>query len=157
VKPVGKEERYMDRLFDVVAVSKGEEKGGPRLGIRCIFMGEANVCPVSAPCASVEELETEARKLKDDLDRAVDRARRILAGGPEEEAAPLSSDISVADLWRALESMPDDAGFVERFNGLGEDRRREVAEHVLTSCNIFSGRPAFFSSRYDADTAFLAE
>ncbi len=147
----------MDRLFDVTAVSEGEEKAGPRLGIRCFFMGEANVCPVSPPCASVEELETEAGKLRNDLDQAVDRARRILAGGPEEETVPLSSDISVADLWRALESMPDDTGFVERFNGLEEDRRREVAEHVLTSCNIFSGRPAFFSSRYDGDTAFLTE
>ena len=147
----------MDRLFDVIAVSKGEEKAGPRLGIRCVFMGEANVCPVSAPCASVEELETEAGKLRNDLDRAVDRARRILAGGSEEEAVPLSSDISVADLWRALESMPDNAGFVERFNGLEEGRRRDVAEHVLTSCNIFSGRPALFSSRYDVDTAFLGD
>lgn len=148
----------MDRLFDVIAVSKGEEQAGPRLGIRCVFMGEVTVCPVSAPCASVEELETQAGKLRKDLDRAVDEARRILSGGAEkEEADPPASDMSVADLWRVLESMPDEAGFVERFNGLEEDQRRDVAEHVLTSCNIFSGRPALFSSRYDADTAFLGD
>jgi hypothetical protein len=31
-----------------------------------------------------------------------------------------------------------------------------VAEHILTKCNIFSGKAAVFSSRYDEATAMMA-
>jgi len=30
-----------------------------------------------------------------------------------------------------------------------------VAEHVLTHCNVFSGKAAVFSSRYDGQSALL--
>jgi len=147
----------MERLFDVIVDSEGgaEGKTGARLGIRCAFVGETAVCPVSARCSSVAELEAAAEKVRNDLDRAVDRARTLLDGGTEERGNFLSGDMTAEELWRALEALPDEAGFAETFNGLEEERRRQVAEYVLTSCNVFTGRPALFSSRYDAETALL--
>lgn len=74
------------------------------------------------------------------------------------ESIELSADMSdmpADELWKILEAVPEDILFVERFNDLEEPKRREVAEYVLTTCSVFSGRPALFSSGYDADTALL--
>ena len=40
-------------------------------------------------------------------------------------------------------------------DNLEETKRKEVAEHVLTRCNIFSGRGAVFSARYDSETGYM--
>lgn len=37
--------------------------------------------------------------------------------------------------------------------GKGEGKKKEVAEHVLSRCNLFSGKAAVFSSRYDENSA----
>lgn len=41
------------------------------------------------------------------------------------------------------------------FNDLEEVTRRRVADYVLTSCNVFSGRAAFFSERYESESATM--
>ncbi|MEW6665267.1 MAG: nitroreductase [Thermodesulfobacteriota bacterium] len=57
-------------------------------------------------------------------------------------------------IWVVLSGMEEKA-FVEAFNGLEEVKRREVAEYVLTRCNIFSGNARIFSARYDEESASM--
>jgi hypothetical protein len=58
-------------------------------------------------------------------------------------------------VWSILSSIEDEDQFVRRFNALEEEKRREVAEYVLTKCNIFSGKASAFSSRYSNETGLL--
>jgi hypothetical protein len=53
-------------------------------------------------------------------------------------------------VWVILKEMDGEEAFVEAFNQLDQARRGLVAEHVLTKCNIFSGRAAIFSARYNS-------
>ena len=68
-----------------------------------------------------------------------------LATGPHEPAD---------EIWAALSGMSEKA-FVEAFNRLKEVKRREVAEFVLTQCNVFSGNAMIFSARYDETSALM--
>ena len=36
--------------------------------------------------------------------------------------------------------------------GKGEGKRKELAEHVLSHCNVFAGKAAVFFSRYDENS-----
>ncbi|MGD8388769.1 MAG: hypothetical protein PVG49_16600 [Desulfobacteraceae bacterium] len=149
----------MSALFDIIVEEAGERDKAPsiRLGIRCAVGGQETVCPVSGAFESAERLEMEAEILREDLDQALDRARKAMGQAKEGSETDLTGAGSPEELWQRLAAVSDDGEFAERFNGLDEETRREVAEHVLTACNVFSGRPALFSSRYDADSALLRE
>lgn len=152
-------DRDGDPLFDVaVSRNRDEEQGAEvRLGIRCVIRGEPAVCPISPPCFTIEALRSEAEKVRLELDRVLERGEAVLAGTREPGTSDLAGDMTAEELWRVLEAIPDDDLFIERFNELEDVQRKEVAEHVLTSCSVFSGRPALFSSRYDAETALLGD
>lgn len=151
----------MGEPFDALVLNESQGNSSPRvrLCVRCDLSGETVLHPVSQACSSIEDLETEARRLHAELERALERGRRALAlaGSAEKGGSCSSDDMSVEELWDVLETVDDDAMFVQRFNQLDDSLRRDVAEHVFTSCSVFSGRPAVFSSRYNADTALLDE
>ena len=149
----------MSALFDIIVEETGEHDKSPsiRLGIRCAVGGQETVCPVSGSFDSAERLQMEAEILREDLDQALDRARKAMGQAKEDSETDLTGAGSPEELWQRLTAISGDGEFTERFNGLDEETRREVAEHVLTACNVFSGRPALFSSRYDADSALLRE
>lgn len=149
----------MEAIFDLVVCEP--EHGGPgetevRLGIRCTLAGTSTVCPVRSACSRMEDLEAQVKEIRGELERVLERARRTFEGPGAAETADME-DLPAEQLWESLASIFDDARFVERFNALEEPRRRAVAEHVLTACSVFSGRPALFSSRYDAESALLRD
>ncbi len=75
----------------------------------------------------------------------------------EEAPAPeITPEMAPEEIWDVLEAMESETEFVERFNGLDLDTRLRVADHVLSSRSVFSGKPAFFSKHYDAESAFLS-
>ena len=149
----------MTSLFDIIVeeAAEGGESRSVRLGIRCTVRGWETVCPVSESFEGTERLEKEVEMLREDLDRVLDRARKALGTEPGVSKPDLAGAGSPEELWQRLTALAGDDEFVKRFNELDEETRREVAEHVLTACNVFSGRPAFFSSRYDTATALLRD
>ena len=152
-------DRGRESLFDVVVVkdrNRGEDVE-VCLGVRCVIAGEPAVCPISPPCSSLEQLRAEAERIRQDLDRALESGGTALSGVESPGSPGVSEDMTPEEMWRVLEAVPDDDLFVERFNEMEESQRKKVAEHVLTSCSVFSGRPALFSSRYDAETALLGD
>ncbi len=59
------------------------------------------------------------------------------------------------EIWNRLCEIKEEETFVEGFNSLPPEQRLGVADFVLTHCNIFSGRAAVFSARYDNETGFM--
>ena len=63
--------------------------------------------------------------------------------------------MSPEEIWLILSELSQEDLFAESFNSLEEGTRKAVAEHVLTQCNVFSGMPSVFSSRYNSETGLL--
>jgi hypothetical protein len=91
------------------------------------------------------------------LDGLSSKARSIFRGEPEPGNQALSPDMPTEEIWKVLSATKDESSFIDLFNQLNEEKRREVAEYVLSQCNVFSGRGAVFSSRYNSETALLEE
>jgi hypothetical protein len=141
----------MEDLFELMT----EEGVGPeketriRIGIRVKVSGFDTPCPVTRPFSSYEALEREAQGIKNGLDLLLARAAKMFGGSSKGRPG---FDGPAEQIWAALSSM-DEKEFVEVFNELEEVKRREVAEHVLTHCNVFSGNARVFSERYDEASA----
>lgn len=80
----------------------------------------------------------------------MEKGAELVKSSPE-----LNPDLTPAEIWAILSGDPDERSFVRRFNSLEEARRREVAEHVLTRCNVFSGRGSVFSSLYNDESSLM--
>jgi adenosylcobinamide kinase/adenosylcobinamide-phosphate guanylyltransferase len=80
----------------------------------------------------------------------MERSSGLVKSSPD-----INPDLTPAEIWALLSGVPDEPSFVRGFNSLEESKRREVAEHVLTRCNVFSGRASVFSSLYKDDSALM--
>jgi len=106
---------------------------------------------------SFEAFEQGVAKLKADLNKELDRclqeasdlAAQADPGGQHEEP-PVDPEA----IWAIMEDLNEE-DFGVYFNGLDEQKRREVAEFVLTQVNMFKGKGPVFAARYDNETALL--
>ena len=67
---------------------------------------------------------------------------------------PTMSELS-EKAWSILSQIKEEDHFIRSFNGLDENKRREVADYVLTHCNVFSGKGSAFSARYSNVSGLL--
>jgi hypothetical protein len=135
---------------------KGEkDKTTASIGIRLKLGGYETSCPVSRGCDSYEALETEVQTIKNGLDNLLAQAKALLGKPTTENGLNLRSDMAPEEIWSILSAVSEEDLFIRSFNNLDEVKRREVAEHVLTKCNIFSGKASVFSSRYDNGTGLM--
>lgn len=145
----------MENIFEVTTtVEKGNEIVSS-VGIRLKIGGHEIVCPVSRACNTYEALQIEVQAIKNDLESILERAKQVYRQPKIEEGIQLRPDMAPEEIWTVLSGVSDETLFVESFNGLDESKRREVAEYVLTKCNIFSGKASVFSSRYNSETALM--
>ncbi len=109
------------------------------------------VIPVSDSCHTFEALAGAARDIQDDLKLLLKEAEAVFHPETLSEAGlRFPQGMEPDKVWAILKEMDGEEAFVEAFNRLDQERRGRVAEHVLTRCNIFSGRAAVFSSRYNS-------
>jgi hypothetical protein len=147
----------MRDLFEMVT-KQDNEKGREieiRLGLRLKVGGHEGLFPVSGPCNTCGALEMEVEKIRDNLDRILSAAREVFNGSYIEGGLNLDPRMEPEELWAILSAMGDEEPFVLGFNGLEEPKRRELAEYILTRCNIFAGKAALFSSRYSDESALM--
>ena len=86
----------------------------------------------------------------------MEKARDLFMGDrPSEGQLDIDAEMEPAQMWALLSEIEDVGQFVKIFNELDEPRRKEIAEHVLTHCNIFTGKASVFSSRYDNESGFM--
>ena len=147
----------MEGIFEMMTETEKEEKGKitVSVGIRLKMGGYETTCPVSRGCDSYETLEIEVRTIKNGLDNLLAQAKEVFGQTTTEKGLNLRSDMEPEEIWSILSAVSEEDLFIRTFNNLDEAKRREVAEHVLTQCNIFSGKASVFSSRYDNETGLM--
>jgi hypothetical protein len=148
----------MKRIFDLIKCPQGKEGGKPefRLGLRIKIGDQETVCPLTESSGSFEGLENEVQTITQDLGRVMEKAKNLIRGDqPSEGQLDFDVEMEPAQIWAILSEIEDVSQFINIFNDLEEPRRKEIAEHVLTHCNIFTGKASVFSSRYDNESGFM--
>ena len=146
----------MEDLFELITVTgKDSDKKDFCIGVRVKLSGYETVCPVTRNCESYEALEMEIESFKNQLDHIQNRAKDLARGSASQKGLNIKPQMGAKEIWSILSNIPNEEQFVEGFNNLDEAQRKEVAEYVLTHCNIFSGDASIFSSRYDSSTGLL--
>jgi hypothetical protein len=144
-------------MFELIIQQNNEKnKQNVTLGLRLKVAGHETVCPVTRPCENFRTFEMELEPILGQLEGIRKRARELFERSSAQGKLGLRSDMTPPEIWTILGGIKDDEEFSRSFNSLEEAKRREVAEHILTKCNIFSGKAAVFSSRYDETTAMMA-
>lgn len=144
----------MEDLFELMT-EKGdveENETRVRIGIRVKVSGLETPCAVTRACGSYDDLGREVLGIKNALDLLLTRAEKIFQGSRPGFAS--DPRLPAEEIWVALSGMNEKV-FAETFNSLEEGKRREVAEYVLTHCNVFSGNGRIFSERYDEESALM--
>jgi hypothetical protein len=145
----------MEDIFELMII-KDKEKGEnieAGVGMRVKLAGLETMCPVTRTYPSYEALELDLLAMRKNVDGLLERAKVLFERSEKQADLGLDPDMAPEEIWPVLSGIGDEKAFVEAFNSLEEAKRREVAEHVLTQCNIFSGKAAVFSARYDEKTA----
>lgn len=106
-------------------------------------------------CYSDRDLAIEVERIQDSLNRIAETGKGLFQGVSPDKGMGITAEMAPEEIWSILSEITEDDLFVESFNGLGPARRTEVAEHVLSNCNIFSGKSAVFSARYDNKTGLM--
>ena len=148
----------MKDMFEIMTITDREKQDETkiRLGISLKIGNTETICPITDICDSYEAFEMAVETVKNNLENISNKAKEIFSGSSLQETLELKADMSPEKIWSILSSVDDEDLFVNSFNSLDEQKRKEVAEYVLTQCNIFSGKAAVFSSRYSNDSGLMA-
>ncbi len=146
----------MENLFELITTKeKGEGKISVRLGIRLNVAGHETLCPISGSCDAYEAFEKASQVLNDQLEQMKQKARTLFSDPSAPTGLDIGPDMPAEEIWNILSTIVDEAMLVATFNDLDTSQRQTVAEHVLTQCNIFSGKAAVFSKRYDSESGLM--
>jgi hypothetical protein len=147
----------MDKIFElIVQPATGEgKKPEARLGIRVRLSSFETTCLVTRPCQSFRALEAEVQTIRQNLEDILKEGRKVFENTLNGDSLGLKPDMTAGEIWAVLSAILDEGDFIKAFNALEAEKRKEVAEHVLTHCNVFSGKAAVFSSRYDDQSTVM--
>ena len=137
----------MKEPFEIMKIPE-KEKGDEieiQLGILLKIADRKMTCLVT----KAESLEIEVQAIKDNLENIMIKAKDISRKSSIQESLDFGSDMGPEQIWSTLLGMVDESLFIKSFNSLDDAKRRDVAEHVLIRCNIFSGMASIFSLRYN--------
>lgn len=125
-----------------------------RFTLYCIYAGQR--LPV-VENALLEELGTEIEVLEKGLEEIKDKAHRAWEELPHEDSSSQISnqDMQPARIWALLEACSSHQELQDTFNNLPDSVRRETAQYVFSSVNMFAGAGSFFAQNYDHGTAML--
>ena len=145
-------------MFELILQENKEKKNQPRvsLGLRVKVAGFETVCPVTGSFDDFGAFNTEVESISRQLEGTVTKARELFDRSSTQGKLGLRPEMAPGEIWTILSGIQDDNEFSQSFNSLDEVKRRELAEYILTKCNVFSGKAALFSSRYDEATAMMA-
>ena len=146
----------MDEIFELITAATKEGDGKEyRLGIRIKVGGYEAVCPLTRQCDSYRAFELELEKIRKRLEEIEIQVRTMHERPASEETFGIEPHMPANEIWAILSVIAPEDVFVTAFNTLEDAKRREIAEHVLTKCNVFSGKASVFSSRYSEATALM--
>jgi hypothetical protein len=147
----------MGEIFKLLHSEKGEPRDEETVtvGIRVQIADREVDCPVSPPCRSEKELAEAVADVRENLERVLEKGKKVLGAISAAVELGIEPAMSGREVWAVLTQIEDENQFVKSFNSLTDDQRVEVAEHVLTECNVFSGKASTFSERYNSRTTLM--
>jgi hypothetical protein len=147
----------MRDIFKMIVIDNQKEAGKKELsmGIDLQIAEREICCPVSKNCQSYEELLAEIEAIQRNLEGIKAEAKTYFKGPASEDDSEFTAETSPEEIWANLSKIQDELDFVERFNSLDDTKRKEVADHVITKCSVFSGRGSVFSTRYNNKTGVM--
>ena len=147
----------MTDIFKLIQVQeKGEDdKKGFCVGIDVRVANRDVSCPVSGVCYSEQDLTAEVEKIQEGLNQVKDSGKGLFGVDLPDKGLRITPEMTPEEVWSILSEIAEEDLFMESFNALDSTKRTGVAEHVLANCNIFSGKGAVFSARYDNNTGLL--
>ena len=147
----------MADIFELITVTDKDEadRTGIRLGITIKIAGLETICPITRTCNSYEALEKEVTMIKENLESMLHTTKGIFGTSTTGDMLELRPDMEPQEIWKILSKVTDEDLFIGSYNRLDEVKRKEVAEYVLTQCNIFSGKASVFSARYNNETGLM--
>lgn len=97
--------------------------------------------------SSLEQMQELVQEISSSLQAKVQEAEEIWRqAAKEKKERPLDDP---EQIWKRMQAMSE-ADMQEYFNALQPELRSQVAEHILTTANMFKGAGAWFAARYDA-------
>jgi len=103
-------------------------------------------------CSSYEILHKEISRIKEELDILLEKSRSLFeAEIGEEKSQGADEDMSAKEIWDFLSMIKDPEVLLVKFNSMSRQKRFEVADYVLSNCNVFSGPASIFSMRYNSE------
>jgi hypothetical protein len=144
-------------IFKIIETrhKKEADKKGISLGIDLKIADREISFPVTEVSHSEKDFFDEVEKIREDLNRLLEKGRRLFKRSSSDDSPQITAEMEPEKIWSILSGISKENLFVEIFNDMEAAKRMEVAEHVLSHCNIFSGKGAVFSARYDNETGLM--
>ena len=109
-------------------------------------------------CSSYEILHKEISRIKEELDALLEKSRRLFeAEIGEEKSQGVDEDMTAKEIWNLLSIIKDSEALSVKFNSMSRQKRFEVADYVLSHCNVFSGPASIFSMRYNSEEGVIEQ
>ena len=141
------------------AVDEKNSKVGVSLNVEAVE-GEVSTLSGSVllveKCSSYEMLQKEISRIKEELDVLLGKSKRLFEVEiGEEKPQGVNEDMSVKEIWDFLSIIKDPEVLLVKFNSMSRQKRFEVADYVLSHCNVFSGPASIFSMRYNNEEGVI--
>jgi len=144
-------------------IEKGVDEKNSKVGVSLnveVADGEGSTLSGSVllveKCSSYEDLQKEVSRIKEELDVLLEKSRRLFEVEiGEEKSQSVNEDMSVKEIWDFLSMIKDPEVLLVKFNSMSRQKRFEVADYVLSNCNVFSGPASIFSMRYNSEEGVM--
>jgi len=144
-------------------IEKGVDEKNSKVGVSLnLEVSDGEVSTLSGSvllvekCSSYEILQKEVSRIKEELDVLLEKSRRLFEVEiGEEKSQSVNEDMSVKEIWDFLSMIKDPEVLLVKFNSMSRQKRFEVADYVLSNCNVFSGPASIFSMRYNNEEGVI--
>jgi peptidyl-tRNA hydrolase len=107
-------------------------------------------------CDSYQMLEKEVTAIKEELDALLKDSKKLFGSeGTMQGIQDVDESKSAEEVWNLLSAIKAPEALSASFNGMSHEKRVEVADYVLSHCNVFSGPASVFSMRYNSEEGLL--
>lgn len=137
-------------------VVDNEEGRMPKVTLAAFPPQGGDLVALTEACTSAELLEVQVEELYQALRGLLLEARALFAACTHQEPAPPLVPESPEELWELMEGKQDLEEMRRIFNGLEEDRRRQLADYIFGHVNVFKGAGALFAQHYEEQSGLLA-
>ena len=145
----------MEKRFIIFHQEEGQGKKRYYVGIEIQVAGSTVQCPLSQGSDSEKALIQEVESLQEELEGLREGLQASISVAEKGVNLDFTPDTPAPQMWDRLCEIDDEETFVAGFNSLSREQRERVADYVLGHCNVFSGRAAVFSARYNSESGLL--